>query len=78
MRALEKEPGQRFQSADAFIAAIDAALKDPGGGADNTAAFAPLPPVVATPEEPVAEGTTARRKSVSAVVGSGPWSPPRS
>ena len=32
MRALEKEPGQRFQSADAFIAALDAALKDPGGG----------------------------------------------
>jgi beta-lactam-binding protein with PASTA domain/predicted Ser/Thr protein kinase len=56
MRALEKEPGQRFQSADAFIAALDAALKDPGGGADNTAAFAPLPPVVAVPEEPVAEG----------------------
>jgi beta-lactam-binding protein with PASTA domain/predicted Ser/Thr protein kinase len=56
MRALEKEPGQRFQSADAFIAAIDAALKDPGGGADNTAAFAPLPPVIAVPEEPVAEG----------------------
>jgi beta-lactam-binding protein with PASTA domain/predicted Ser/Thr protein kinase len=62
MRALEKEPGQRFQSADAFIAAIDAALKDPGGGADNTAAFAPLPPVVATPEEPVAEGTTAEEE----------------
>jgi serine/threonine-protein kinase len=59
MRALEKEPGQRFQSADAFIAAIDAALKDPGGGAGSTAAFAPLPPVVAVPEEPVAEGTTA-------------------
>jgi serine/threonine-protein kinase len=56
MRALEKEPGQRFQSADAFIAALDAALKDPGGGAENTAAFAPLPPVVAIPEEPVAEG----------------------
>jgi beta-lactam-binding protein with PASTA domain/predicted Ser/Thr protein kinase len=56
MRALEKEPGQRFQSADAFIAAIDAALKDPGGGAGTTAAFAPLPPVVAVPEEPVAEG----------------------
>jgi beta-lactam-binding protein with PASTA domain/predicted Ser/Thr protein kinase len=56
MRALEKEPGQRFQNADAFIAAIDAALKDPGGGAENTAAFAPLPPVVAVPEEPVAEG----------------------
>jgi serine/threonine-protein kinase len=56
MRALEKEPGQRFQSADAFIAAIDAALKDPGGGAENTATFAPLPPIVAVPEEPVAEG----------------------
>jgi eukaryotic-like serine/threonine-protein kinase len=56
MRALEKEPGQRFQNADAFIAAIDAALRDPGGGAENTAAFAPLPPVVAVPEEPVAEG----------------------
>jgi beta-lactam-binding protein with PASTA domain/predicted Ser/Thr protein kinase len=56
MRALEKEPGQRFQSADAFIAALDTALKDPGGGAENTAAFAPLPPIVAVPEEPVAEG----------------------
>lgn len=56
MRALEKEPGQRFQSADAFIAALDAALKDPGGVAGSTAAFAPLPPVVAVPEEPVAEG----------------------
>ena len=55
MRALEKEPGQRFQSADAFIAAIDAALKDPGGGADN-GRILPLSPVVAVPEEPVAEG----------------------
>ena len=55
MRALEKEPGQRFQSADAFIAALDAALKDPGVGS-GTAAFAALPPVVATPEEPVEEG----------------------
>jgi serine/threonine-protein kinase len=54
MRALEKERGQRFQSADAFIAALDAALKDPGGEAGNTAAFAALPPVVATPEEPIA------------------------
>ncbi len=61
MRALEKEPGQRFQSADAFIAAIDAALKDPGGATDNTAAFAPLPPVVAVPEEPVAEGVDPER-----------------
>jgi beta-lactam-binding protein with PASTA domain/predicted Ser/Thr protein kinase len=63
MRALEKEPGQRFQSADAFIAAIDRALADPGGGAGHTAAFAPLPPVVATPEEPVAEGEEDGRRS---------------
>jgi serine/threonine-protein kinase len=67
MRALEKEPGRRFQSADAFIAALDAAMKDPSGGAGNTAAFAPLPPVVATPEEavaaePDAEEEEARRR----------------
>jgi beta-lactam-binding protein with PASTA domain/predicted Ser/Thr protein kinase len=54
MRALEKGPGERFQSADAFIAALDAAMKDPGEGG-GTAAFAALPPVVATPEEAVAE-----------------------
>jgi serine/threonine-protein kinase len=64
MRALEKEPGQRFQSADAFIAALDAALQDPRGGADDTASFAPLPPVVAMPEEAVAdpEEEEARRR----------------
>jgi beta-lactam-binding protein with PASTA domain/predicted Ser/Thr protein kinase len=52
MRALEKEPGQRFQSADAFIAALDAAIKDPGVG-QGTAAFAAAPAVVeeAPPEE---------------------------
>ncbi|HET7121771.1 MAG TPA: PASTA domain-containing protein, partial [Solirubrobacterales bacterium] len=50
MRALEKDPGQRFQSAAAFIAALDAAMKEPGVGRD-TAAFVPLPPVVAAPEE---------------------------
>jgi eukaryotic-like serine/threonine-protein kinase len=52
MRALEKDPGERFQSADAFIAALDAALKDPGP--EGTADFAALPPVVAVPEEAVA------------------------
>lgn len=46
MRALEKDPGQRFQSADAFIAALDSALRDPGAGSGGTAAFAPLPPPV--------------------------------
>jgi serine/threonine protein kinase len=50
MRALEKDPGQRFQSADAFIAALDAAMREPGAG-QGTATFAPLPPVVAIPEE---------------------------
>jgi serine/threonine-protein kinase len=53
MRALEKDPGQRFQSADAFIAALDAALKAPASG--GTADFAALPPVVAVVEEPVEE-----------------------
>jgi len=51
MRALEKDPGQRFQSADAFIAALDAAMKEPGAPGGGTAAFAPLPPVVAAPAE---------------------------
>ncbi|MBW8060554.1 MAG: Stk1 family PASTA domain-containing Ser/Thr kinase [Solirubrobacterales bacterium] len=56
MRALEKDPGQRFQSASAFIAALDAALEEPGAAAGGTAAFVPLPPVVATAEEtPAAE-----------------------
>jgi eukaryotic-like serine/threonine-protein kinase len=53
MRALEKDPGERFQSADAFIAALEEAMKDPGP-AGGTAAFAPLPPVVAIPEEEAA------------------------
>jgi eukaryotic-like serine/threonine-protein kinase len=50
MRALEKDPGQRFQSADAFIAALDAAMRDPGS-TSGTADFAALPPVVAVPGE---------------------------
>jgi eukaryotic-like serine/threonine-protein kinase len=50
MRALEKDPGQRFQSADAFIAALDAAMKEPGV-AQGTQAFAAAPPIVAPVEE---------------------------
>lgn len=52
MRALEKEPGQRFQSADAFIAALDQAMREPGVGR-GTAAIATVPPVVeeVPPEE---------------------------
>jgi serine/threonine protein kinase len=51
MRALEKDPGQRFQSADAFIAALDQAMREPGAAGRGTTSFAALPPVVATPGE---------------------------
>jgi serine/threonine-protein kinase len=54
MRALEKDPGQRFQSAEAFIAALDAALRDPAAVGGGTAAFAPLPPPVVGPEDALA------------------------
>jgi serine/threonine-protein kinase len=46
MRALEKNPGDRFQTADAFIAALDAALRAGDELRGGTAAFAPLPPAV--------------------------------
>ncbi|MBK5218842.1 MAG: serine/threonine-protein kinase [Thermoleophilia bacterium] len=70
MRALEKEPGQRFQSADAFIAALDAAMREPGLGA-GTADFAALPPVVAVPveeEDPEEEESKRRRNWIIAAV----------
>jgi len=57
MRALEKSPERRFRDADAFIAALEAAEKDPTTArADETAAFAPLPPAEAPPDEAVAAG----------------------
>lgn len=75
MRALEKDPGERFQSADAFIAALDAALREPGVGS-GTASFAPLPPVVAAPLEQDPEEEKRKRRrwiwiavAVAAVVG---------
>jgi serine/threonine-protein kinase len=73
MRALEKDPGQRFQSADAFIAALDAALREPGGGGRGTDSFAALPPVVAVPveaedEDPEDEARKRRRKWIIAAV----------
>jgi serine/threonine-protein kinase len=71
MRSLEKDPGQRFQSAEAFVAALDAALRDPGARGAGTAAFAPLPPVVATaaePEEERGEGERNRRRWIIAAV----------
>jgi eukaryotic-like serine/threonine-protein kinase len=71
MRALEKAPGERFQNADAFIAALDAAMKDPGQGA-GTADFAALPPVIATPleegEDPEDEERRRRRWWIAAAV----------
>ncbi len=69
MRALEKDPGQRFQSADAFIAALDAAIREPGTGA-GTADFAALPPAVAVPldEGPEEEASRRRKWIVAAVV----------
>ena len=42
LRALAKDPANRFQSADEFIRALDAAEADPSGGSlGNTAAYAP-------------------------------------
>jgi beta-lactam-binding protein with PASTA domain/predicted Ser/Thr protein kinase len=73
MRALEKDPGQRFQNADAFIAALDEAMKNAGAG-DGTADFAALPPVVATPVEgeeetdPEEERRKRRRRWIAAGV----------
>jgi serine/threonine-protein kinase len=62
MRALEKDPGQRFQSADAFIAALDAALRSPGAEGGGTAAFAALPPPVAGVAEDDREEEEKRRR----------------
>ncbi len=62
MRALEKDPGQRFQSADAFIVALDAALADPTATSGATTAFAPLPPVVATADENGQEAEEERQR----------------
>jgi len=62
MRALEKDPGQRFQSADAFIAALDQAMREPGGAGRGTTSFAALPPVVATPGEEGEDDDEAKRK----------------
>ena len=62
MRALEKDPGQRFQSAEAFVAALDSALADPGAVGSGTAAFAPLPPVVATGEAAAVEDEEEERR----------------
>jgi eukaryotic-like serine/threonine-protein kinase len=73
MRALAKEPGERFQNADAFIAALEQAMREPGVGS-GTAAFAALPPVVAEEGEAEEEEGSNRKwlwigLAVAAVVG---------
>jgi beta-lactam-binding protein with PASTA domain/predicted Ser/Thr protein kinase len=62
MRALEKDPGQRFQSAEAFIAALDQAMREPGAAGRGTTSFAALPPVVAAPEEGGEDAEAARKR----------------
>jgi serine/threonine-protein kinase len=64
MRALEKDPGQRFQNADAFIAALTAAMRDPQAGG-GTADFAALPPayVAAVEEDPPDDDEERRRRN---------------
>ena len=62
MRALEKDPGQRFQSADAFIAALDQAMREPGGAGRGTTSFAALPPVVVAEGEEAEDPEAARRR----------------
>jgi eukaryotic-like serine/threonine-protein kinase len=62
MRALEKDPGRRFQSAEAFIAALDAALRDPAAEGGGTAAFAPLPPPVVVADEAERDEEERRRR----------------
>jgi eukaryotic-like serine/threonine-protein kinase len=46
LRALAKDPANRFQSADEFIAALDAAEVDPSGGTALAIAVAEAPPLV--------------------------------
>ena len=57
MRALAKDPAQRFADAEAFAAALDAAERDPASAPPgSTATFAPLPPAQAPAEAAAADG----------------------
>jgi serine/threonine protein kinase len=46
LQALAKDPANRFQNADQFIAALDAAEVDPSGGTALAAAVAEAPPLL--------------------------------
>jgi beta-lactam-binding protein with PASTA domain/predicted Ser/Thr protein kinase len=57
MRALAKDPAQRFADAEAFVAALDAAERDPASAPPgSTATFAPLPPAQAPAEAAAMDG----------------------
>jgi len=60
MRALAKDPQQRFADAEAFLAALDAAERDPASPPPgSTATFAPLPPAAAPAAQAAAAGGAA-------------------
>ena len=78
LRALAKDPANRFQSADEFIRALDAAESDPSGGTlGDTASYAPvaagaLAGAAATEPVPPAESSsgwmTRRRAAILAAL----------
>ncbi|MFL5911888.1 MAG: PASTA domain-containing protein [Gaiellaceae bacterium] len=63
MRALAKDPSQRYRNADEFIAALQAARAavEAGGNGQDTAGFAPVAPLPPGPPAPPAEGERRNR-----------------
>ena len=64
LKALAKDPANRFASAEEFLAALDAAEADPSGGAlGDTAAYAAVAAAAGTPpaQPPPPEGPPERR-----------------
>jgi beta-lactam-binding protein with PASTA domain/tRNA A-37 threonylcarbamoyl transferase component Bud32 len=62
LKALAKDPANRFASADEFLAALDAAEADPSGAAlGDTAAFAAVEAAAGTPPAPPPEAPPERR-----------------
>jgi beta-lactam-binding protein with PASTA domain/predicted Ser/Thr protein kinase len=62
MRALEKDPARRFQDADAFLAALAAAEREPSVPAAGTAEFPPPPPPLVAGEREEEEEDKRRRR----------------
>jgi eukaryotic-like serine/threonine-protein kinase len=63
LKALAKDPANRFASADEFIAALDAAEADPTKSpVGDTAVFAPVPPPSAPEAPPTGESPEERRR----------------